>query len=201
MKFSRCDIARHDLHRIADLIYETEPSLSAILFGKNKDKALSNIQHIVRMGGSSLDHDNIYLAAENDYIFGLTIFYKGSDINKKHESKSISKALDLLDLLRLSFYEHTLIKRLLTTYIEKDQLYISNVCVDKEHRGKGVGRFLLNNIITHAKTRKCTSIILDVSNDNQVAIALYKKMGFTICKTRSSGFWGITTYQMMKSID
>ena len=36
MEFTKLDINKHDLNKVAELIFETEPELFSLLFGKNK---------------------------------------------------------------------------------------------------------------------------------------------------------------------
>ena len=200
MEFAKFDIKYHDLHKVADLIFETESELFSLLFGKNKDKALSRIKRVVKAGGNSFGHDNIYLAIDKNQILGLILFYKGNDIDKKIESDKFSEILDFPSLLRLFFFEKTVISRLLTKNLDEKELYISNVCVDKNSRGKGVGKFLLNNVFKKAKAEHCETVILDVSKDNHIAIGLYKKAGFKVSKERSSLLWKITIFKMTKKI-
>ena len=200
MEFTKFDIKCHDLQNVADLIFETEPDLFSLFFGRNKNKALQNIKKIVQVGQNSFGHENIYLAIENNQILGLTIIYKGGKIDKKIESDTFSDSLDLLSLMRLLFFEKTLINRLLTKNLTEHEFYISNICVDKNYRGKGIGTFLLNKILHEAKKESCTTPILDVSKDNEIAINLYKKTGFEVCKERSSLLWKINVIKMMKKV-
>jgi ribosomal protein S18 acetylase RimI-like enzyme len=74
------------------------------------------------------------------------------------------------------------------------------MCIVKNNRGKGVGTFLFEEIIEYAKEKNCNKIILDVSKDNFIGINLYKKMGFKITRERSSSFWKISIYQMIKEL-
>ena len=189
MEFNKFDIKYHDLHKVVELIFETETELFSLLFGKNKDKALSRIKRVVKAGSNSFGHEYIYIAIEKNQILGLIIFYKWNDIDKRIESDKFSKALDLLSLLRIAFFEKTLINRLLTKNLDEKEMYINNVCVDKNKRGMGIGKFLLRNTIKHTKLQHCSKIILDVSKDNHVAVDLYKKMGFKIIKERTSIIW------------
>ena len=200
MEFKKFDIKFHDLHKVATLIFETETELFSLLFGKNKDKALSRIKRVVQAGSNSFGHDYIYLAMEKNQILGLTIFYKGNDIDKRIESDKFSEALDFLGLIRLIFFEKTLINRLLTKNFDEKELYISNVCVDKNKRGMGIGKFLLDNVIKQTKAQHCKTIILDVSKDNHIAIDLYNKTGFKVGEVRTSLLWKITIYKMIKNV-
>ena len=138
MKFTELDINSHDINKVAELIFDTEPIVFSLLFGKNKDKALHRIKNIVKIGNNSFGHEHIYIAIEGDRILGLTVIYRGDEIDLKIESDKFSAALDFFGRLRLAFYEKILLNRLLITKLEENDLYISNVCVDKENRGSGV---------------------------------------------------------------
>ncbi len=48
------------------------------------------------------------------------------------------------------------------------------------HRGRGIGRRLLETTITKAWSKGITRIVLDVRADNANAIALYEKVGFVV---------------------
>jgi ribosomal protein S18 acetylase RimI-like enzyme len=200
MDFIKLDTTIHDITVASRLIYDTEPALFSLLFGKNKDHALSNIQKLIWAGNNSFGHDVIYLSMDTNNICGLTILYMKDDIDKQVESKRFSESLDLFSLIRLFFYEKTVIRRLLTTNHSKDELYISNICVDEQYRGQGVGRFILENIVEQAKMRDCKTIVLDVSTDNNIAVSLYKKYGFVIIKKRALRFFKTMVYQMARTI-
>lgn len=55
---------------------------------------------------------------------------------------------------------------------------IQTIAVDSSHRGLGVGRFLVRELMQHAITEGCESIHLEVRSDNQVALDLYASLGF-----------------------
>ena len=61
----------------------------------------------------------------------------------------------------------------------KEGIYISNLCVDKAYRGRGIGTKLLDGLI--ALFPDC-DIVLDVLEDNPAARRLYEKEGFTVTK-------------------
>lgn len=67
-----------------------------------------------------------------------------------------------------------------------DGYNITNICIDENHRGKGVGRLLLAHCIAAYGHRP---IHLDVIADNAVAVRLYESMGFGVIDTYS-GFSG-----------
>jgi ribosomal protein S18 acetylase RimI-like enzyme len=200
MEFTKLNINSHDLQKVAELIFETETDVFSLLFGKNTAKAFHRIKNVVKIGKNSFGYEHIYLAVKGRQILGLTVFYKGDEIDLKIESDKFSEALDFVGRLRLIFYEKVLLDRLLITKLEENDMYISNVCVDKKNRGMGIGNFLLNNIVRYAKSNQCKRIILDVSKDNNAAISLYKKNGFKTNIEKSSKIWGITVINMIKEL-
>jgi ribosomal protein S18 acetylase RimI-like enzyme len=57
----------------------------------------------------------------------------------------------------------------------------------KEYRGKGLGTQLLEKAIEHAKLNGIEKVELDVYESNLSAVALYKKLGFTVEGKRKNG--------------
>ena len=76
---------------------------------------------------------------------------------------------------------------------------ITNVCIDKAHRGKGVGHLLMQHCIKEYGDR---TLHLDVIANNMAALQLYQKCGFAIHSTYH-GFSGkeqpILCYHMIKN--
>jgi len=68
----------------------------------------------------------------------------------------------------------------------KDSYIIRDVFVLESHRGKGYGKQLLEGILQFLKPKK-KSIFLYVDPTNNVAITLYKRMGFVFQKTGAYG--------------
>jgi [ribosomal protein S18]-alanine N-acetyltransferase len=60
----------------------------------------------------------------------------------------------------------------------KKQAVICSIAIDRNFRGKGIGKKLLKESIKEMRLNKISSIILYVSKNNVPAIRLYEKMGF-----------------------
>lgn len=59
---------------------------------------------------------------------------------------------------------------------------ISNIFVQPEHRGKGLGSILLKKMIAYARDLPwCRGVILETQTCNYPAICLYRKHGFRLC--------------------
>jgi len=79
---------------------------------------------------------------------------------------------------------------LLATYkvISGHRGMIEDVVVDTEHRGKGIGRKLMEKLLEEAKHRNLDSVLLFSGHHREAAISLYKSLGFTL---RDSGIYNL----------
>jgi ribosomal-protein-alanine N-acetyltransferase len=59
-----------------------------------------------------------------------------------------------------------------------DQMEIANFAVSPEFRRKGIGRMLMQKVLSEAEKRGCTSLMLSVRESNLPALNLYKEFGF-----------------------
>lgn len=55
---------------------------------------------------------------------------------------------------------------------------IQTIAVLDEHRGKGIGRALMQNLLDYASTHSVTEVFLEVREDRPVPQALYESLGF-----------------------
>ena len=58
------------------------------------------------------------------------------------------------------------------------EVYITNVAVSSDYRGKGYGKRLVNHLLKQSKLEKALFVTLEVRKSNANAIALYEKCGF-----------------------
>lgn len=61
-------------------------------------------------------------------------------------------------------------------------MYIDDICVDENCRGKHVGTALYEYVKTYAKENGCYNVTLNVWDKNDAAMAFYEKCGFHIQK-------------------
>ena len=74
---------------------------------------------------------------------------------------------------------------LCSAWLAIDELHITSVAVHPMHRRKGLGRFLLSDLIKRSKSLQTNQIFLEVKNNNETAKAFYKSMGFKTVGYRS----------------
>lgn len=75
-----------------------------------------------------------------------------------------------------------------STFQIKPYLYIHDIVVLKELRGKGIGKALMNKLIEISLERNYCKVTLEVREDNKVAQSLYRSLGFGEC-TPDMLFW------------
>ena len=62
-------------------------------------------------------------------------------------------------------------------------LYIDDICVDEDARGKHVGKALYEYVRDYAKSIGCNNITLNVWEGNEPALRFYRNMGMQVQKT------------------
>ena len=75
---------------------------------------------------------------------------------------------------------------LCSAWLVIDELHITSMAVHPIHRRKGLGKFLLSNLIKRSKSLQTNHIILEVKDNNETAKAFYKSMGFKTVGHRSN---------------
>ena len=65
-----------------------------------------------------------------------------------------------------------------STFQARKLLNVHDLAVHEKARGRGVGKALLAAIESEAKRIGCSKVTLEVRSDNEVAMGLYRKLGF-----------------------
>ncbi len=73
-----------------------------------------------------------------------------------------------------------------SAWLVLDELQITFVAVHPMHQRKGLGKFLLSDLIKRSKSLQTNHIHLEVKDSNDAAKALYKSMGFKTVGYRSN---------------
>ena len=62
-------------------------------------------------------------------------------------------------------------------------LYIDDICVDENERGKHIGKALYEHVRDYARSIGCHHITLNVWEGNTAALSFYRNMGMQVQKT------------------
>ena len=82
-----------------------------------------------------------------------------------------------------------------------DEINIVSIAVDKEYRNLGIATKLVNTLMEHAKNNGINAISLEVAYTNITAYLLYKKLGFTLRRTRKNYYAdGTDCLEMFKKV-
>ena len=65
-----------------------------------------------------------------------------------------------------------------STFRARPLLNVHDLAVLPEHRGRGIGRLLLDEVEKRARQRGCCKLTLEVRTDNGRALGLYERVGF-----------------------
>lgn len=88
---------------------------------------------------------------------------------------------------------------LFRSYSRRCRLY--SLAVAQATRGKGVGKALLARIERAARERGCEAVSLEVRQDNDAAVSLYKRDGYQMLgETRNYYSDGATALHFIKSL-
>lgn len=180
MKFEPLNIEQHDLEIVSELIYETELAIFRSLLGKDKEKAVYNIKRLITSGNNSFGYEHIHVVSEkHNSILGILVSFSGRQRSVWNDLKAYSEILDFPDFLKF-ITKGTIINELLTANVGRDDYYLSNIAVDPDCRGQGIGTYILENALKLAEEAECRRLILDVTFNNQGAFKLYKRFGFKV---------------------
>jgi ribosomal protein S18 acetylase RimI-like enzyme len=84
---------------------------------------------------------------------------------------------------------HTRIGILLCSRIRHDVGHITQVCTLPEYRGCGIGEHLLRYCYADLAARRFTELSLTVTEENQRALALYRRLGYQYVHTFDGFVW------------
>jgi len=186
MKLVKLNVNKHDLKKVAGLIYETDAETLNFYF-KNKEKAAELIQKLIQADGGS--GENTYVTTGDDnQVYGVLVAFKGDEESIKTDLKAYFKNLSFINALKFTLLEISYI--FIGVKIDKDDYYLSDVAVDENCRGRGVGTFILEKSLELAREKGCKRAVLDVDLKNEGALRLYKRMGFKIFNKKSIRWFG-----------
>lgn len=102
--------------------------------------------------------------------------------------KAFLEALEAEYALFLVAEEEGRVAGYIGVYLAADEGEITNVAVEETFRRHHIGEYLVKEALSEAEKKGAATIFLEVRCSNTPAIALYEKMGFSICGTRK-GFY------------
>lgn len=162
MIYETFDSEIHNVKHVARLVYDVD-FRTFDLFFKSSDKAVEAISKYLLKKKINKNFKVIF--NENKEIIGYVSIYLYDD---NHEFYLKSLKLFLVDILDY----------FVLCDIEKDDLYLAEIAIDKSQRGQGLGRKVIQDVINYARSKNFKRVILDVDFRNKSAKKLYESLGF-----------------------
>lgn len=172
-----------NLLEIAALLYNTDPYIYPYWFG-SLDNCLNVLPKLLLEEKFFFNINNLYILIDksNRKIIGvICVLDKNDDLDYDY-----SKLLQVND--RYKFTIENYIFGLIKEVKNSEFAYISNVCIDKDYRGKHLGNMMLNWLIDIYKKSIFKELALDVIKDNGAAVKLYENIGFEQSSEVFKGF-------------
>ena len=190
--YAKFSSSKHDIDTVSRLIIETDTELSELFFGSDRNKAVHKVKRLISMGRNS------YVACHDSQVLGIVVAYSRDDKVDWPELRTLLGVMDICEKAKFIFLIIPLIEIIMPEDLVPGDLYISNVVVGGEYRRQGVGSFLLDKVKEQVGRGGFKRLWLYVSYDNEIAIKLYEKMGFRVCRKRKLHLpWlKVETYKM-----
>lgn len=193
----------------AELIVLSGPELFAYIYNKRGESLVNWFIRLIRDDKSSYHTSHILADISKDSVRGMIITLPATVMKEKsiNEAKSIRQNCSgfgtyVVYMIRLIWR-----LRILFHYpkLKNDEMFIANLAVYDEFRGKGIGSRLLAVAEENANSNGYSKLSLFVEIDNEKAISLYQNQGFKIVSKKvfpkeynKYHLYGL--YKMVKSI-
>ena len=152
----------HDVGHVARLVYDVDFRTFDMFF-KSDEQAIDAISKYLLKKNLN-DYFKVILD-DNDNIIGYVSIYLYDNHHEFHLKSWKLFLVDILDYFVLCD-------------IEKGDLYLAEIAIDKSQRGNGLGRQVVLDVINYAKSKNFKRVILDADFRNKGAKKLYESIGF-----------------------
>ncbi|MEE3342712.1 MAG: GNAT family N-acetyltransferase [Bacilli bacterium] len=183
-----------DFSEIARLIYDTDPYIYPFWFNNNLDEAIKVLVPLMHEEGFIFHYENFYVAydKENKKIIGIC----GAIDTTTNLDYDYTNLINVND--NYKFTVDNYLKVLIDEVVEKKYMYLTNICIDTNLRGKSIGKRLLKYFIEQMHEEGFDEIGFDCLMHNLRAKNLYHSLGF---KEVSEGFgFDGTNYSTVETV-
>lgn len=145
------------------------------IFWKNDGKQLSDFD-------ASFSTERIYRVSVNEMSVEITEGSLNVPFRKTYRLDCVRDDVEAADYAVAAEISGVVVGFATVKYEEwNKRAVLSNLYVDRESRGKGVGRLLIDAVIDYAKTTPARCLWLETQNVNYPAIQFYTGVGFQLC--------------------
>lgn len=167
------------------LIYSSGPPSFEYVFKNDQVSAVNFLEHAFVRAGGEFSYDNHYSLYLNDKMVGIGSVFdaKQASAFTLYDGKNILRFYKLksLGVIRRGLQVEGLIK--LPT---KKEIVLAHLGIHSDWQGKGLGTKLIDALMEKADKDSESRFVLDVSEENPRAKALYDRLGFVVTKKNDS---------------
>lgn len=159
------------VHDFANLVLMTGKEFLESVFGKQVKKV---IEKLFVQKRNLFSYECTWFGLIEDEVFGVIVGYS-YDYAKKYRvntGRLILKEIGFYKLFNLIKIDNVLGRH------SKGEFYLSNIAIYPKFRSMGLAKKLIEYVFEIAKQQRCEKVVLDVEKQNEVAKALYRKVGF-----------------------
>ena len=169
------DHAENDYDKISELIYNTDIHIYGALFG-NLENAKKVLKILFEKPDNMFSIDKYVTVKEDKDVIAVGSIYTSAT---KWDQNIVSQAMMQAGIKKPESFEFgcSYFKDTYNDINGKDRSLICDICVEEKHRNKGVGKFLLMNIIKNASAIN-KDLLITVYANNYAAVNLYKSLDF-----------------------
>ena len=120
---------------------------------------------------------------ENAYDFGWS---KGNFVDALNENYIAKALINNSVMVGYYFWQKVL-----------DECHLLNFTIASERQRRGLGNWMLSQLLVSLRTKRITAIYLEVRPSNDTAISLYSKFGFSIIGRRKNYYPGKESRKML----
>lgn len=167
-----------------DLLYSSAPELYDYMFARRQTIAQDYIAHEFRSGAGFIGHTIHTVAVADGEIVGVGAFYT-RDHHAALQRGSAYEIFRFYGFLQMpSVFRHANHAGSVISRPRPGSMYIANLGVRPDMRGRGVGAALIEHETAKAKAAGFNKMTLDVADNNPRAEALYERLGFTFVREK-----------------
>ena len=196
---------QEDAPEAAGLIFQTSEEIFQYLFYPEKAKTLEILSQLFQMDANDFSYRYAQVAEINGQVGGLVIAVNKAEIAVNYR-KMGSKVIQAMGLSKtLTRLPRFILFDRIIPEVDLSTLYIKHLATFREFQNKGLATRLLEFCDQSARSRKLSSLVLDVEIENTAAKQFYENNGFKETRKivsdtffKKFGFAGL--YRMVKAL-
>lgn len=192
-----------DVNEAVELIYSAAPDAYEFLYAIKGAGARDYISYEFQRGSGFLGAATHTVAVVDGQVAGIGAFYSkaGYQALSSEQAKNFITRFGVWQFIQM-MPRGLRIQRGISK-LKDGQLYVANLGVKKELRSRGIGKVLIEFAEKRASEQGLPELVLDVSESNPRAEALYQSIGFKVMglnrrKSKPGGVQLPSTKSMLK---